>query len=373
MSIYEITSDQIIKIDETTFNKQGIKEREDLQRLLLKNIDVISQETFVLTEEFSDWDDSKRRIDILALDKDANLVVIELKRTEGGGHMELQAIRYAAMVSTLTFERTIEIHDRYLKKYGNDGDAEIEILKFLGWDEPDDENFAQNVRIILASADFSKELTTSVMWLNKHDIDIKCVKIKPYSKGSNTLIEAQQVIPLPEAEDYLIKVREQEQQERSPKTKEKFALRTSFWEGLLSYAKTKTNLHANRPANRRSYIQAKSGFRGIAFNYAVVQNEATVTLYIVRKNAEETRDIFNTFYDHKARIEKDFGQALIWQDKDDNLSCTIFFTILKGGYRSDKDKWPEIHAEMVDAMIRLEKAFRPHIKKLKDQLKPTPE
>ena len=104
MSIYEITSDQIKKLDETTFDKQGIKERDDLQRLLLKNIDVISPESFVLDEEFSDWHDSKRRIDILALDKDANLVVIELKRTEDGGYMELQAIRYAAMVSTLNRE-----------------------------------------------------------------------------------------------------------------------------------------------------------------------------------------------------------------------------------------------------------------------------
>jgi hypothetical protein len=366
MSIYEITSDQIKKLDETTFGKQGIKERDDLQRLLLKNIDVISPETFVLDEEFSDWHDSKRRIDILALDKDANLVVIELKRTEDGGYMELQAIRYAAMVSTLTFERTVEIHDSYLKKHGHDSDAETEILKFLGWEEPDDESFAQNVSIVLASADFSKELTTSVMWLNKQNIYIKCIRIKPYSKDGRTFVEVQQVIPLPEAEDYLIKVREQEQQERSPIIKEKFILRTRFWEGLLSYAKTKTKLHETRPATRRSYIHASSGFRGIRFKYEIVQNEARVTLYIDRKNAEENRDIFNTFRDHKDEIEKNFGHTLNWREVEKNRSCTIFFTIFNGGYRSDEDKWTEIYNEMVEAMISLEKAFRPHIDKLKD-------
>jgi len=31
-------------------------------------------------------------------------VAIELKRTEDGGHMELQSTRYAAMVSTMTFD-----------------------------------------------------------------------------------------------------------------------------------------------------------------------------------------------------------------------------------------------------------------------------
>ena len=35
-----------------------------------------------VAEEFSDWEDSHRRIDLLCLDKDADLVVVELKRTE---------------------------------------------------------------------------------------------------------------------------------------------------------------------------------------------------------------------------------------------------------------------------------------------------
>ena len=36
---------------------------------------------------------------------DANLVVVELKRTEDGGLMDLQALRYAAMISAMPFER----------------------------------------------------------------------------------------------------------------------------------------------------------------------------------------------------------------------------------------------------------------------------
>ena len=78
----------------------GLHERRDLQRLLRENVEVIAPETLVIAEEFGDWEDSRRRIDLLAVDKAANLVVIELKRTEDGGHMDLQSIRYASMVST---------------------------------------------------------------------------------------------------------------------------------------------------------------------------------------------------------------------------------------------------------------------------------
>ena len=366
MPIYEIVSDEIRTLAETTFSREGIREREDLQRLLRENIGVISPETYVLDEEFSDWQDSKRRIDILALDKNANLVVIELKRTEDGGSMELQAIRYAAMVSTLTFERAVEIHDSYLNKYGHDDDAQTKILDFLGWEEADDERFAQDVRIILASGDFSKELTTSVMWLNNRDIDIKCVRIKPYSDNGRILIDVQQVIPLPEAEDYQVRLREQTRQERSTLTKERFILRKRFWEGLLSYAKTKTKLHKTRSASRRSYIYVGSGFRGVSLKYGIIKNEARVTLYIDRKDAEENRNIFNTFRDHKDEIEKTFGKPLNWREVEQNRSCSIFYTIFNSGYRSDENKWCEIYTEMVDAMINLEKAFRPHIDKLEN-------
>ena len=84
------------------FAAAGFSERNDLQRLLRDRIEILSPDTLVIAEEFSHWDDSKRRIDLLGVDRDAKLVVIELKRTEDGGHMELQALRYAAMVSTMT-------------------------------------------------------------------------------------------------------------------------------------------------------------------------------------------------------------------------------------------------------------------------------
>jgi RecB family endonuclease NucS len=97
MPIYEVTPKEFRRIEEKGFSISGLKERSDIQRLLRTQIDVIGEDLYVLTEEFSEWDESKRRIDLLAIDANANLVVIEIKRTTDGGHMELQAIRYAAM------------------------------------------------------------------------------------------------------------------------------------------------------------------------------------------------------------------------------------------------------------------------------------
>ena len=218
MAIYEFAQDGIHRLDEITFGTVGLHERRDLQRLLREHIDVIAPETLVISEEFHDWEDSQRRIDLLAIDKEANLVVIELKRTEDAGHMELQAIRYAAMVSTMTFEKAADVFGEYLQRQGKTQDTKQTILDFLDWDEGNDNEFAQDVRIVLASAEFNRELTSAVLWLIEHGIDIRCVRLKPYNMDGRVLVDVQQIIPPPEAADYQVQIRIKKEQERKART-----------------------------------------------------------------------------------------------------------------------------------------------------------
>ncbi|BAZ92642.1 uncharacterized protein FOKN1_0238 [Thiohalobacter thiocyanaticus] len=219
MPIYTITDQGLIPIHVTRFADEGLRERDHLQQLLRDQIEVIEPDILVISEEFGSWEDSRRRIDLLAIDKSANLVVIELKRTDTGGHMELQAVRYAAMVSALTFRGTVDIYERHLDATGDkSGDAREKLLEFLEWEEPDDDQFAQDVRIILAAAEFSKEITTSVLWLIDHGLDIKCIRLRPYKDNDKLLLDVQQVIPLPEAEEYQIKIRDKTRMERVSRT-----------------------------------------------------------------------------------------------------------------------------------------------------------
>lgn len=220
MPIYEFVDRKLSELPVTQFSAAGIRERFDLQRALRDQIGVISPDTLVIAEEFGDWDDSKRRIDLLGVDKQAALVVIELKRTDDGGHMELQAIRYAAMVSSMTFERAVEVFSRYLRERGRTEDATQTLLDFLGWTEPDEQAFGQDVRLVLAAADFSRELTTSVLWLNEHDLDVRCVRLRPHADGKRVILDIQQVIPLPEASEYLVGVREKATEAREARRKQ---------------------------------------------------------------------------------------------------------------------------------------------------------
>ena len=71
MPLFELTADSFRPIPTTSFADLKLRERGDLQRLLRTQIEVLGDELYVLTEEFGDWEDSRRRIDLLAIDKQA--------------------------------------------------------------------------------------------------------------------------------------------------------------------------------------------------------------------------------------------------------------------------------------------------------------
>ncbi len=340
MPLYEMTPEKFRPLSQASFADLRVRERDDLQRLLRSQIEVLSEDLYVLSEEFGDWEDSRRRIDLLAIDRQANLVVIELKRTNDGGHMELQAIRYASMVSAMTFEKAENIHGEFLARMGDSAEnARSRMLSFLGWDEPDEENFAPDVRIILVSEDFGKELTTAVLWLCDRDIDIRCIRLRPYKDGESTFIDVQQIIPLPEANEYQVQLREKEQFGRK-KRAERGDVHLRFWEGLIAIARTRHTRHANIKPGSYHWLGASSGIRGLGFNYNIVQEYGIVELYIDRGEATENKRIYDHLQSRKEAIEQAFGGTLSWERLDAKRASRIKHVVELGGYRSLESQWP---------------------------------
>lgn len=203
-------------IEPKTFSDMQMKERHDLQALLRDNSLAIAPNLLIFAEEFSYWQDSFRRIDLLALDKDANIVVIELKRAEDGGHMELHAIRYAAMLSTVDFEQIVEAYEKLLssdaiakkRNVASSAEARQELLKFLEAESSEDVSISSTPQIVLIAPSFSKEITTTVLWLNERDLDIRCMEVKPYQIDNGRYLDIEQVLPLPAASDYMVQKRQ---------------------------------------------------------------------------------------------------------------------------------------------------------------------
>lgn len=367
MAVYEIKSDGMHALEQTTFHDARILERQDLQRHLRDQIDIVSPNTLVVAEAFRDWEDSRREIDLLGIDKSGNLVVIELKRTEDAGHAELQAIRYAAMISAMTFEKIVEVFSEYLRQQRSGKNAQAALLEFLELEEPDEDRFAQDVRIVLVAADFSKELMTTVMWLNERELDLRCVRLRPYKDGARVLVDVQQVLPLPEAADYMVRIREKAARERQERAEEgtRKDLRKSFWEGLLERSRAKTKLFGNVSASDDNWILTGSGISNIHYQYLIREHDAEVNFLIERERDRNKRD-FDILAARQTEIEASFGAALNWNRSDQTIKSRITGGLPGGGYRSDRGEWPSIQDRMIDAMLRLEKTLSPYLSELRD-------
>ncbi len=192
-------------ITEVEFAQLGFQERRDIQEWVAANPGILGEKLLIIGKEFSDFDRTNERLDLLAVDADGKLVVIELKRDDTGADAHWQAIKYASHLHRVDTEGIIGMLADYIKV--SPEEAESRLLQHIN---PDDLNGLNNdQRIILASHRFAPEVTSAALWLNKkvpaEDL-ITCVQLTPYrdSRNDSLYVQANRIIPVPGAEDYMI-------------------------------------------------------------------------------------------------------------------------------------------------------------------------
>ena len=142
-------------------------------------------------------------------------------------------------------------------------------------------------------------------------------------------------------------------------------LRQRFWTEFLNRAKEKMPFQGNVSPGQRRYLCIASIKPGLRLNCVILKHQAEVELYIDRgKDAErENKDVFTSLAAAKNAIENDFGEPLDWDQAEGKRCCRVSNVISMGGYQ-DGPKWEAIEDAMIDAMVRLERALKPHIAKL---------
>lgn len=153
--------------------------------------------------------------------------------------------------------------------------------------------------------------------------------------------------------------------EKKKELAERHLLRQRFWAGLLEKAKERTRLHANISPTTDNWIAAGVGKSGLGLSYVIRMHDSHVELAIDRgkDSAEENRAIFDALVESREAIESEFGEPLQWDKVEGRQVFRIKKQLDLGGY-IDEPRWPEIQDAMIDAMVRLESALRPHVERL---------
>ena len=194
-------------ISEVDFAQLGFQERHDIQEWVAANPGILGEDLLIIGKEFSGFDRTNERLDLLAVDADGKLVVIELKRDDSGADAHWQAIKYASYLQRATAERIVGMLAEFREV--SEEDAANLLQRHLGADDLNALNNDQ--RIILVSHRFAPEVTSAALWLNEKapgDNLITCIQLTPYrdAKTGSLYVQANTIIPVPGAEAYMIGV-----------------------------------------------------------------------------------------------------------------------------------------------------------------------
>ena len=205
--LFRVDSDnlQSDRIHEVDFARLGLRERQHIQEWVAANPGILGEDLLIIGKEFSEFDRTDERLDLLAVDSDGKLVIIELKRDDSGTDVHWQAIKYASYFQRATADQIVGMAVSHWNESPEKAVARLQ--QHLGADDLNALNNSQ--RIILASHRFAPEVTSAALWLNRkvpaEDL-ITCVKLTPYQDTHTgaLYVQASTIIPVPGADDYLV-------------------------------------------------------------------------------------------------------------------------------------------------------------------------
>jgi len=102
----------------------------------------------------------------------------------------------------------------------------------------------------------------------------------------------------------------------------------------------------------------------VDFFYVVGVRRTQVALWISSRDKATNKKIYDSLERNKAKIEAAFGKELTWDRINNAIGSRISFWMENGGYSSPENLWPQLQDEMIDAMVRFERALMPYLEQM---------
>jgi hypothetical protein len=374
MYLIDTTTNRIKNLNKKTFTELKFKERQHLQEWIANKPEALGEELLIIQKEFDGFNDTNERLDLLALDKEGNIVVIENKLDDTGKDVTWQVLKYASYCSTLSKEQIKNIYQSYLDKSGLGSFATEKLATF--YNQEYDEiaiNKGNTQRMILVAANFRKEVTSTVLWLMNYKLRIQCFKATPFALEEQLFLTLEQIIPTKDTEDFIISMAGKTQDEITTQEnlKSRHHIRFDFWSKILPKLKGKTPIFQNSSPTKDHWLSAGgTGISGARYSLLITKSYTGVQLEFGRSNKEENKKLFDELKIYKRDIENKFGESLKWERLDDNISSRISYNLENVNIFNTED-WDKMFDFLTKNIIKFELAFRQPLIKIKKTLNTT--
>jgi len=196
----------------------------------------------------------------------------------------------------------------------------------------------------------------AIHWLNETlpvDTAFFLIKLEAYQIDDSVPAPLFTIIAGPSVESKQIGEKKKELAERH-------LARLEFWGELLEKAKSEIRLHENISPSKDNWVAAGAGKSGLAYNYVILMDSARIEISLNHSNAKLNHRNFEKLHAMKDEIETRFGNQLEWDGPVEKKTARISYPITSSGL-SDRGRWTELQAEMIEAMRRFHSAINPYI------------
>ena len=331
MGLYTVKRDdkEMKEVTPATFNEIGASERDHLQEWIANTPGCLGEKLLIIAKEFDGFDGTRERSDLLALDEDGRLVVIENKLDDSGRDVVWQAMKYAAYYSTFTTANIIQTSAKLVGN-GDEAKAKESITSFLKEVIDREGELRLNPdgkpRVFLVARKFRIEVTATVLWLIKRfDMDIRCHIATPYKHGDEILLRTKQLLPLPEEDEFMIKITQKEAEEKtfSNTDARRHYLRRRFWQKTLDkFRSDGFGLYDNINATRDYWLSKTAGISGVNYQMQFLMRKIAVEFRIASSDKDKNKRIYDALVNHRSDIDGEFP-GLTWDRRDDEIMSVI--------------------------------------------------
>jgi hypothetical protein len=208
--LFTVDSSKATPAVQITLADAGLKEREHLQEWVIGHPEILGAGVMIVTFEFDRWKTTsgpppQDRLDILGLDETGHLVVAELKRGVAPDSVEMQAIKYAAMVSRFSLEALADRHAKYLSGRGQPCSSEEALGLLLAHAEEITGETLKQPRIVLLAESYPKVISAVAVWLGEMGVEFSLMQYQAYKTANELLLSVSQIYPpLRDLEDFMV-------------------------------------------------------------------------------------------------------------------------------------------------------------------------
>ena len=308
------------KIEKVELREIWRREADDFTKWLAEHIDYLNEVLDLdIAVQQVEGNVGPFRVDIYGEDGDGNKIIIEnqLEKTDHShlGQILTYLVNLDANIAIWITAHPIEEHRQ--------------VIEWLNEMTPDDMRF--------------------------YLIQVEAIRIE----GQNTVAPLFTVVEGPTQEKKKLGAEKKEHAQRH-------TVRKEFWAQFIEAMNQKSTLCQNISPSTDSWISIALGVTGISVNLVATGNYARAEIYINRGDKAENKRVFDLLYQSKDAIETEFGASLAWERMDDRVTSRVKCE-LDGVDIFNQSDWPKMNIFLIDAAMRMHKAFKEPVQKAKSK------